>query len=345
MMKAALLKVPGNLVIEEVETPSCPERGLKVKIKACSICSTDVKMFQKGHRALAYPRILGHEISGVVVENLASFNGFKIGDRVQIYPGICCGSCPACKRGAENQCQEISIIGFTHDGGFAEFLTVPLKSVTHGGVNLIPDGLSFEEATLAEPLASCINGQKQVGLRSDDIVLIVGAGPIGLLHAMLAQVNGALKVLVAEQWPSRLKAPKMVPIDRMIDISRESLKAVVQKETNGRGVDAIIIASSEADISTLPELLSPGGRICLFSGIASGAHLNLDANLAHYRELSLVGAYGSTAAQNSEALNLIASGKVQAGLLITKRIPLDHIEEGMDYVSQRKGLKAVVTFD
>ncbi len=344
-MKAAILKTPGHLVLEEVVMPSCPEGGLKVKIQACSICNTDVKMLQNGHRALAYPRILGHEIAGVVVESRASFSRFKIGERVQIYPGICCGQCPACQRGADNQCQHIGIIGFTHDGGFAEFLAVPSQSVTHGGVNVIPKELSYEEAALVEPLASCINGQRRTGVTVGDIVLILGAGPIGLLHAMLARANGASQVLVAERLPSRLEAPYKVPIDRMIDIGKESLETVIQKETKGRGVDVILIACSEADVFSLPKFLSRGGRLCLFSGlVARGANLSLDANLVHYRELSIAGAYGSTATQNSAALNLIASGKVPVASLITQRLSLEEIEKGMEYVSQREGLKAVITF-
>ncbi len=203
----------------------------------------------------------------------------------------------------------------------------------------------YEEATLAEPLASCINGQQQTGITHGDTVLILGAGPIGLLHAMLARVNGALQVLVAERLPSRLEAPDTVPIDRMIDVLKESLEDVVQKETSGRGVNVIIVACSEADVSSLPRLLSHRGQLCLFSGLRAGdAHFVLDTDLVHYRELSIVGAYGSTAAQNSTALQLIASGKVPAGSLITKRLLLDDIEEEMNYVSQRKGLKAVVTF-
>ena len=344
-MKAAILKAPGQLILEDMPTPPCPDGGLLVRIKACSICSTDVKMFQKGHQALVYPRILGHEITGTVVENRASFSRLRIGDRVQIYPGICCGQCPACQQGADNQCQHIGIIGFTHDGGFAEFLSVPPQSVTRGGVNLLPKELDYEEATLAEPLASCINGQQLAGVTLGDTVLILGAGPIGLLHAMLARANRASQVLVAERLPSRLKAPNNVPIDRMIDVSKESLEAVIQKETKGRGVDVILIACSEAEVSSLLELLSPRGRLCLFSGLGTdNAQFSLEANLVHYRELCIIGAYGSTAAQNAAALKLIASGKVTVAPLITKTLSLDEIEGGMKHVSQREGLKAVITY-
>ena len=158
-MKAALLKSPGQLVITQVPAPEPPAKGLLVKMEACSICATDIKMFRHGQRDLIYPRILGHEIAGVVIETGAGDTPFSSGDRVQIAPGISCNRCPACQRGAPNQCDHIGIFGFTHHGGFAQYLAVPAESVACGAVNLIPPGLSFVEATFAEPLACCLNGQ------------------------------------------------------------------------------------------------------------------------------------------------------------------------------------------
>lgn len=344
-MKAAILKAPGHLMLDEVAMPLCPDGGLVVKTQACSICSTDVKMFQRGHRDVHYPRILGHEVTGVVVESRTSGDMFQAGDRVQIFPGICCGLCPACRRGIDNQCEHIGIIGFSHDGGFAEFLVVPPQSVAGGGVSLIPRGVSYEEAALTEPLASCLNGQQLAGVTEGDTVLILGAGPIGLLHAMLARVRGASRLLVAERLPARLSMSGMADIDRKIDINGESTEAVVQEETGGRGVDVILIACSEVMVSSLPELLAPRGRLCLFSGLPpEKAQILLDTNLIHYRELTIVGAYGSTAAQNSAALRLIASGKVPVAWLITKRLSLGEIQEGLEYVANREGLKAIITF-
>jgi L-iditol 2-dehydrogenase len=137
----------------------------------------------------------------------------------------------------------------------------------------------------------------------------------------------------------------LADIDRKIDINGESTEAVVQEETGGRGVDVILIACSEVMVSSLPELLAPRGRLCLFSGLPpETAQIPLDTNLIHYKELTIVGAYGSTAAQNSAALRLIASGKVPVAWLITKRLPLGEIQEGMEYVANREGLKAVITF-
>ena len=343
-MKAVVLQKPKKLEFKEIAVPDCPEGGLLLKTKACSICSTDVKMYLRGHRDLVYPRILGHEVTGEIVESRTS-DGFKSGDRVQLYPGICCGECPACRRDTDNQCQHIGIIGFNYDGGFAEYVAVPPQSVSRNGVNHLPDGLSYEEATLAEPLASCINSQQLCNISKGDSVLIFGAGPLGLLQAMLAKQNGASKVLVAELFPSRLKIQGFAGLDRMIDVGKEDLDKIVKEETDNHGVDVILIASGEVDIRKLPLLLAPRGRLCLFSGLNKQKEMVLlGANLVHYRELTIVGAYGSTASHNKMAIKLITSGEIPAKQLITRRLRLEEIEEGMAYTAKRTGLKAVITF-
>jgi L-iditol 2-dehydrogenase len=286
---------------------------------------------------------LGHEITGEIVESRSSTPRFKIGDRVQVFPGVCCGECPACRRGLDNLCPQIAIIGFTRDGGFAEFVGVPSESIAYGGINLIPERVSSEEAALIEPLASCLNGQQLASLSGRDTVLILGAGPIGLLHTMLARTMGVARVLVTDRLSSRLEAAKKAGADRVIDIERVAIETVVQDETGGRGVDVGIVACSEVDPSLLLRLLAPRGRLCLFSGLpVSDVKTPWDFNLIHYRELAIMGAYGSTVVQNTAALRLIDTGKISVGWLITKRLSLDELPQGLDYVAQRAGLKAVV---
>lgn len=342
-MRAAVLEAPGCMRLAEVDAPTCPEGGLLVEIRACSICSTDVKMYQRGHRDLVYPRILGHEVSGVVVESRAPNDQIRVGERVQVYPGMGCRRCLACRRGTENMCPQVAIFGFNRDGGFAQLLAVPPQGLA--SINPIPEGLSFEEAALAEPLASCLNGQQLADVTGGDSVLVIGAGPLGLLHTMLARTNRASPVLLAERLPPRLTSAGPAGADRLIDTSRESLEAAVWQETDGRGVDVILVAGSEFDVAPLPHLLVPGGRLCLFSGLPSDSSQTVvDTNLVHYRQLAIVGAYGSTAAQNRAAIKLISAGKVPVAWLITRRLSLDEIEGGMDYTARRQGLRAVITF-
>jgi L-iditol 2-dehydrogenase len=344
-MKAALLESPGQLVISQVLDPEPPLKGLVVKVEACSICATDIKMFRHGQRDLIYPRILGHEVAGVVTETGTGDIPFRSGERVQIAPGITCGKCPACQQGASNQCDHIGILGFTHHGGFAQYLAVPAESVACGAVNLIPSGLTFVEATFAEPLACCLNSQELVRLDSKDAVLILGAGPMGCLHTMLARAKGVRKILLAERSRKRLMMSITAEPSRLINVSKENLKEVVKEETEGRGVDVIMLACPDSAIDyPILELLAPRGRVCFFSGLPpEKSQLHLDANFLHYREITLVGAYGCTADQNRVALELMASGQLNVNWLVTKRIPLEAIHEGIGCLMEHSGMKVVVT--
>jgi len=344
-MIATVLDAPKKLALQEIGTPECPEGGLLLRMKACSICSTDLKMLNHGQKDLVYPRILGHEISGVIAESRAEASGLQEGERVQISPGIACGSCISCRRGADNQCENIRIIGFNHDGGFAEYVQVPKESVRNGGVNPIPDGLSFEYAALAEPLACCLNGQQLSRVGEGDVVLIFGAGPAGCLHAMLARSRGASAVIMVEPLERRVSLAGMSRPDVMIDPGEEDVRERIMEFTDGWGVDAIMLASRDVAVDeALLSLLAPRGRICLFSGLPEDqAYPNLNFNTVHYRENLITGSYGCTYVQNKEAIELIASGSLDVGRLITKRVSLEAIEEGMEHAEKREGLKAVVT--
>jgi len=312
-----------------------------VEVRACSICATDVKMARAGQRDLRYPRILGHEVAGVVVE--CGTDDFNPGDRVQIAPGIACGRCPACRRGADNRCEQIGILGFTHDGGMARFMAVPAEVLRLDGISRLPGNLSFEEASLAEPLACCINAQARTRVSVGDSVLIWGAGPVGCLHAMLARSKGASHVLLVEQSPTRMALAERAGADAVIEADMGDVRSAVSDMTAGRGVDVVIFACRER-VEPWLELLASGGRICMFSGLpADETTFSLDANLVHYRELELVGAYGCTSAQNRESIEFMAGGAIDVSWLITKRVSLDDLEAGLQHAERQEGMKAVVT--
>ena len=342
-MMAAVLEAPGRMFLREVEDSVCPEGGMILKVEACSICSTDVKMRKRGQRDLVYPRILGHEISGVVYERDGA--GPEVGERVQAFPGVFCGSCPSCRRGAENMCERVQIFGFNLDGGFAEHLLVPKDSVRNGGLFPVPDGVKLEEAALAEPLACCINAQELAGVGEGDSILIYGAGPAGNLHAMLAREMGASMVAIAEPLEGRVDLARSSGADLVVNSRREDLRERAMETTDGLGFDVIILASRDAAVDDdLLSLLAPRGRISLFSGLPPHfASPRLDLNLLHYREQMIVGSYGCTSAQNGKALELISSGSIEVGRLITERVSLGEISRGMEHAERREGLKAVVT--
>jgi L-iditol 2-dehydrogenase len=341
-MKAAILRAPGDIVVEDIQEPELPKEGLIIRVEACSICRTDVKMWTNRHRDLTYPRVLGHEFVGIVESISSNDSVFEIGDSVQVWPGIACGNCEPCQRGRDNQCERQGIIGFNLDGGFAELVALPKENVKSGGVNLIPKGLGKIKATLAEPLACCINGQDACGLGPGDKVLIVGAGPIGLLHAMLARMRGAETVILAERERNRADLAFNAKPDHVItgDLSKE-----VSGITDGGGVDVLLVAAPGVGVNMdLIGLLNSGGRLNVFSGLPKSiSTVPIDLNHIHYREITITGSYGCRSDGCKRALEILSEDDFNCDWIFTKHVPLTQIEEGLRHSLERVGLKAVVT--
>ena len=341
-MKAAILEQPGKLEIREVETPVCPPAGVLVKVNACGICSADVKMVESGHRALNYPRILGHEIAGIIEQSRTK--RFKDGTRIQIAPGLRCGKCSYCVKGMDNLCPNREILGFTQNGGFAQYIAIPIEDGIVGSLNIIPKKISNAAATLAEPLACCINAQNKIHITENDTVLIIGAGPLGLLHAFLAKYKGAEHVLISEPQPLRRKTALNTWADTVIDPGTDKLTDKVLAATQNNGVDGLIFACSQVSLNeSFVKLLAPAGRVSIFSGISPQLlPRNIDLNQIHYNEFFISGSYGCTAEQNRNAMELISSEPGLAKKLITHRVDLDSIHQGIEHTSSQKGLKTVV---
>ena len=342
-MKAAVLERPGRLVTKERADPACPPGGIVVKILSSHVCSTDLHMWEKGHPALRYPRILGHEIAGVVAEVSNEERRFKVGDTVQVYPGIGCGICEYCRRGSENLCPSIRILGFSLDGGFAQYLALPKSGVENGCLNVIPSSLPLSEAAMAEPLACCLNGLEKVQLKRDETVVILGAGPIGCLCAMASKHLGAGKVILVERDPSRRTLSQQATADTVLDSTEVDVVEAVKGLTNGRGAQVVVTCFREAAlVYPLLELAAPGGRILMFSGISGNRGVvPTDLNVIHYRELALLGAYGCTAAQCRRALEFFAEG-LKVDWLISQRVTLDGLEQSFSALSSREAMKICV---
>jgi L-iditol 2-dehydrogenase len=340
-MKAAVLKTPGILELDNIPDSICPTGGALIEVKVCSVCGTDVKMFMKGHKDLVYPRILGHEIVGKVLE-IDKKNSIKEGDLVQVWPGVACGKCKPCQKGLDNQCENMLILGFNQDGGFSEMLALPKESVSNG-MNLISSKCNIDSISLAEPLACCLNGQELTRVSKCDVVLIIGGGPIGCLHAILANLQGTEKIIIAEKLENRIEIIKKHTSCDILDTSH-SLEEAIAEQTNHQGVDVILMATPDFKIdNSLLKMLAPGGRLCVFSGPNPGNHEEMiNIRSVHYRELTIVGAYGCTSIQNKKAVELLTSGKVKADWVITKRTSLENIQDAIDHSIERSGLKSLI---
>ena len=323
-MLAARFYQPGVVRVEEVPDPEPGPGDVVIRVRNCSCCGADRKTVQHGHRRLSPPRVLGHEIAGEVVSAGAGVTGWAAGDCVQVIAAIPCGACRECQAGYATVCTSRENMGYQHDGGFAEFMLVPAKVIAVGGLNRIPGGTGFAEASLAEPLACVLNAQESCGVTIGDEVLIIGDGPCRL-HARLARARGAARVIVAGRRPAHLaRVTELVAPDAAICAPDGDLAEQVGQVTNGRGADVVIAAAGSASVQEQAlGCAAPRGRVSLYGGLPPGTPPPaFDTNHVHYHELTVSGTSGASPAQTAQALSLIASGVVPVTDLITHRFPL-----------------------
>ncbi|MGH3878127.1 MAG: zinc-dependent dehydrogenase [Actinophytocola sp.] len=344
-MRVARFYAPGDLRLEEADEPAPGPDEVKIRVRQCSTCGTDVKIFNHGHHHLVPPRVIGHEIAGEVVEVGAGVSGWAAGDRVQVIAAVPCGTCAECVRGRMTVCPNQTSVGYHYDGGFAEFLVVPAAVLAVDGLNRIPDGVSFAEASVAEPLACVVNGQEIAGVGKGDDVVVVGAGPIGCLHVRLARARGARRVFLVELNRARLDmSAQVVEPDAAICGAEVDTVDEVRKLTDGRGVDVVITAAaSGAAQQDGVQMAARSGRISFFGGLPKDKPtISLDSNLVHYRELTIFGANGSSPAHNKQALALIADGRVPVHDLITHRLRLGQLPEAIELVASGGAIKVTI---
>ena len=344
-MKVARFYAPGDVRIEDIAEPRAGPDEVKIRVRNCSTCGTDVKIYNHGHQHIDPPRVMGHEVAGEVVDIGADVTGWAVGDGVQVIAAVPCGECAQCLAGRMTVCPNQTSVGYHYEGGFAEYLVVPHAVLRVDGLNRIPDGVSFAEASVAEPLACVINGQELAQVGEGDDVVVVGAGPIGCLHVRLARARGARRVFLVELNRSRLDmSAHVVRPDAAICAAEVDAIDEVVKLTEGRGADVVITAaaSGKAQEDALT-MVAPGGRISFFGGLPKDTPtITLDSNLVHYRELTIVGANGSSPAHNKRALQLIASGAVPVADLITHRLPLGEVLDAFGIVSRGEGIKVTI---
>lgn len=344
-MKAATFYAPGDLRVGDVPEPTAGPGELKLRMHATATCGTDAKIFRHGHHRLDPPQIIGHELAGEVIEVGAGADGFSRGDRVQVIAAVPCGECRACTSGAMTVCPNQTSMGYQYPGGFAEQMVVPDQVLKVDGVNRIPHGVSYAEASVTEPLACALNAQRLIRVGTGDVVVVMGAGPIGCLHVRLARSLGASAVYLVDVNAGRLalSADRVHP-NATVDASADDPVDAVRKLTGGRGADVVITAAPAGTAQEQAiEMAAPQGRISFFGGLPKDdPYIRCDSNLVHYRELSLVGANGSSPAHNRRALDLIATGEVPVADLITHRVPLDQVHAAIDAVISGAAIKVVV---
>lgn len=346
-MKAVSLYGIGDLRREEVRKPEAAAGDILIKVKATALCGTDVRMYLNGAAGIddEHPRIIGHEISGIIEEAGECVHGYKPGMRVCVAPNFGCGVCDACISGRTHLCSTYQALGINLDGGLAEYVKVPAQAVAQGNVAVIPDHVSFEEAAIVEPLSCVYNGQEQVRIRPGDKVLVIGAGPIGVMHAMMAKMQGAGKVMMNDLSQERLNACREID-ETIIAVSSEGLKEQVAELTGGKGLDVCIVACPAPQAQTMAvELMGLSGRVLFFGGLpASRQPVPIDTNLVHYKQLSLHGSARSSLSQYRKVLELVQSGKLDLKKIITATYELDQTMKAFEAAKNAVGMKHVIVF-
>lgn len=346
-MRAALWHGPGDLRVENVPVPEVIPGSVLVKVRACAICGSDQRIFASGNNRIAPPQIIGHEIAGEVVAVGEGVDRFHEGDRVAVGADVPCGECVHCLNDRANCCDTNLAMGYQMDGGFAEYVRLDPIVVTHGPVKVFSDSTPFDLASLAEPLACCINGYERALMQDGNYVVIFGAGAIGSMLAILGKQLGASEVVMIEPSEYRRRSARDIGADHVLDPTTDDPVKAVMELTSGRGADTIFTACSVPETHEQAfEILAKRGVVNLFGGLAQSAPaVSLSSNRIHYWEAYVTGSHGSTPRQHAEALRMIEAGEVDIAQIISGQVPLSKIEEAFETARLGNGMKVVICPD
>ncbi len=346
-MQAATYTQGGEFAIKDIPLPECGNDGLLLRVTAASICGTDVKIVRHGHRKLSAGQriVLGHEFVGVIERVGSRVEGLRAGQRVGVAPNAGCGHCEACVRGQSNYCPSYTAFGIDRDGAHAPWVEIPARFITQGNVIPLPDGVSDREASLLEPFSCVVNGIRVSRIELGDTVVIYGAGPIGLLHAMLSRTAGAGKLVMVDPLQERLDQAWNFGCDVVLNPTIDNVADRVRRETDGRGADVVITACPVPEVqSRAIGLLAPFGRLCLFGGLPKSAGpVALDTNAIHYGNFLVTGSTGGSVQDYRIALRLVAGKRVDLTRIISHTFPMSELKQAYETALAGPAGKVVLT--
>jgi len=338
-MKVAVYYSPNDIRVEERTPPKISADEVLVEMKACGICGSDLMDWYLENRA---PLVLGHEPAGNIVEVGEEVEDFSVGDRVFVHHHVACLKCHYCIHGDYTMCEQFTK---THiiPGGFSEYFKVPAPNLKIDAFK-IPDTLSFEEATLIEPVACCVRAIGKCDIQPGDTVAIVGAGPSGIIHALLAKHLGASQVLVSDLVDYRLKAAEKLAEALAINAEKQDFAKKVRETTEGRGADVVIVTAPnvKAYMKGL-RACRKGGTLCVFAPTSPEQKIEISPNMLFFKEIRIIPSYSTSHIETRIALKMISSKVIDAETLITYRFPLERIAEAFKIAKESKEcLKIVV---
>lgn len=338
--RQAVLIEPGRLEIQEILPPHPGPGELLIEIRCALSCGTDLKTFRRGHPLWKLPAPFGHEFAGVVAEVGAGVDRFAVGDAIMAAPTAPCGNCFYCERGQENLCAQAMDLMVM--GAYADYLLLPAHVVARNTFKK-PPALPFEEGALLEPLACVVHAQAMARPETHETVLIVGAGPFGLLHLLALRAAGVRTIAVAGRGASRLQWAGELGADQVIDAAGIDAAAAAARLNGGHGPDLVIECTGQVDgWADAFARVRRGGRVVFFGGCPANTALTIDTRRMHYDNLTLLAPFHFRPRDVRGAFDLLSAGSLGAGRIINARRPLGELGEVFAMLERGAVLKCAV---
>ncbi len=345
-MQAAVYRGPGDIRLETVPVPEMGEDEVLVRIEACGICGTDLKKIYSD--ICSPPQIFGHEMAGQVAQVGRRVARWRVGDRVMAFHHIPCESCFYCEKKLYSQCATYKQVGTTagfepNGGGFAQYIRV-MPWIVQKGMVSVPPGVTMEEASMVEPVNTCLKGIRKVGIKPGETVYVIGQGPIGLMLMMLARREGA-RVMVADLIESRLRKARELGAEVAVNPARQDWTSILGRFTQDRGADVVLVAvHAERIVDHAFEATRPGGRILLFAQNSARERFSVDPAEIGVQEKVLLGSYSASVDLQAEAAQVVFKREIPVVVLITHRFELKDIEQALELAARPAGnsLKVVI---
>ena len=339
-MKAALLRGPGRVAVENVPTPRAGRGEIIVQMRACGLCGSDLEKIRGAYTAA--PPVIGHEAVGIVADVGSGVAGLRKGTRVFPHHHVPCGRCPTCRGGSPTMCAHYRATNL-EPGGFSEFFRVPRWNVAHGGVLRLPPTVDFERGAFIEPLACAIRATDRARVRARSAI-VLGAGPMGLLALQLLQLQGVPRVFASEISPARVRKARDLGATAVWNPKSEDIAARSRKETNGVGVDLAVVATGHVPaIAEGLQSVRAGGLVVLLGVPEHGSRLEFDPSEFVTREVSVIPSNAATESETRRALSLIRSGRIDVASLVTHRFPLVEFARAVSVAQKAECVKALIT--
>ena len=344
-MLAAVFKDIDRVTLDNRDLPEPGPDEVLLQIKSVAICGTDLKIIRGEHFRTrpGTDRVLGHELAGTIADVGKSVTRWKVGQRVSVVPNIGCGCCECCYQGFNHMCPDYDAVGINIDGGFQQFMLVSSAAVFSGNLIAIPDQMSFEEASIIEPLSCCFNAWKQLQVTAEDRVLILGSGAIAALFLQLAKAFGVRQAIVVGRRPDRIAEVAKLGATDTVDSSVVDVVDDVMRLTQGKGVDAAVICAPSVQLQQQAiGCMARFGRLNFFSGLAAGIQPEIDTNKIHYWGLRLMGSTGSGVGDFARVMQLMVTGQVDVNRVITHKFAMEDAVSAFDHALAGNGLKTLI---